>query len=186
MQRTTFVFQLKGCFPNPQPLRLKMEIFCQKKDCSYFWGILRALYLHFNCPPNLTCHCSFNKWWSKGKPTGFCGHPCNSPSPGNTLNNWPSWLFYLILKFMCMWGQGICAHKCKCPQRSSWLFKMFYSIYLLIYSFILTCEQHMEVRGQLAEAGSLLPPCGSQESNSGQRKAPSPAEPSCWSPPGYF
>lgn len=78
MQGTTFQFlQLKECFPNSQP-ETKNEKLLLEEICSYFCGILRVIYLHFNCLPKLICYYSFNKW---KEPVIFAAIPASFPLP---------------------------------------------------------------------------------------------------------
>lgn len=68
----------KNAFQIHSPWDQKWKAFVERKICSYFWGILRAIYLHFNCLPKLICHYGFNKW---KEPVIFAAISASFPLP---------------------------------------------------------------------------------------------------------
>lgn len=118
---TIFQFlQLKGCFPDSKSLRLKMEIFCWRKDLHFWLGNMKSHSLHFSCPP-IRWVTVVLKWWPKESQLFW--------EPSLQLPLMPLWgkLIRLAIlsnfKIMCTWGLEVCAYGCKCPRRSSWLLK---------------------------------------------------------------
>lgn len=104
---TVFQFlQLKGCFPDSKSLRLKMEIFCWKKDLHFFAGEYEEHSLHFSCPPMWWVTVVL-KWWPKERANYFGSHPCNFP----WCHLWGKLIRLAILsnfKIMCTWGLEVC------------------------------------------------------------------------------
>lgn len=139
---TIFQFlQLKGCLPDSKSLRLKMEIFCWRKDLHFLLGNMKSHSLHFSCPP-IRWVTVVLKWWPKERANYFGSHPCNFPWCHYGAN-WSTWLFYQILK-SCVHGDwkyvytGASAHRgpLGCLKRNS----------SHIYLFSCVCEQHVDSR----------------------------------------
>lgn len=110
----------------------------KEKICSCCWGIWRAIYLHFSCPPNLIATTVLTSDGQKERANYFRTHPCSFPWC-HYWTNWSAWLFYQILNSR-VHGDRKHAHTGASAHRGplGYLKRHFNYIYL----FMCVCEQH--------------------------------------------
>lgn len=136
---TIFQFlQLKDVFQIQSLSDWKWKSFLGRKICSFCWGIGRAIYLHFSCPPNLIVTTVLTSGGQKERANYFWSHPCSFPWC-HYWANWSAWLFYQILKSCVRGGQEVMCIWVQVPTESlGYLKRNFIYVWR---------EQHVESRG---------------------------------------